>query len=184
MLSTSLPLWGQVHPWKHVGVHVFAVLIVHGYIVFLYHHHHYWRHWGARVSGFCRIISSGLWSLLMYSYQPNVYWFKCSKVKTIASISFYIWAYRVSVAVKEWLTCSIGLPFWSIAVPRPLWLAPHCMVRFFERSLKHRTGALVTSHCTFAIAWSCSEESVPWSILLSQATNRFHEFRQFWKELG
>ena len=52
-----------------------------------------------------------------------------SRAETIANISFSIWAYRFSKSVKSQLAYPMGLSFWGIATPRPLWLASLRMVR-------------------------------------------------------
>ena len=48
---------------------------------------------GASLIGILKMFSNGLWSLMIETFLPNIYWWKCLHANTMPSSSFSIWEY-------------------------------------------------------------------------------------------
>ena len=81
---------------------------------------------GSLVSGFCSIMTSGLWSVSTLNWRSYRYMWNLWTPNTIARSSLSMHAYRFSVSVRDFDAYMIGFLFCISAAPSPFRLASVC----------------------------------------------------------
>ena len=86
---------------------------------------------GALVSGFCSIMTSGLWSVSTLNWRSYRYMWNLWTPNTIARSSLSMHAYHFSASVKDFDAYAIVLFFCISAAPSPFRLSSVCNTGLF-----------------------------------------------------